>query len=222
MLRRLKAVVKKVRTDGIISGIRWLIIKIYRRMLPHRQTIRFADLGEISSDGFSMPDNIKIQRFHSRDQMNKEDLKILLESETELMGSAASNLIHQRFEKGGILWLIKVDNNLAGYRWTIVKDPITPTYVPHTEKDVHVIATELFKEYRGKNLFILFTKHMMITLKNEGFKRVFSETYLWNKRADNALSKIEYYRKIGIARRFSFFGRNIVIWYDMSNKINRR
>jgi hypothetical protein len=222
MLRRLKAIVKKVRTDGIISGIRWLITKIYRRILPHRQTIRFTDLSEISSDGFSIPDNIQIQRLHSRDQMNKEDLKILIESETELMGSAANNLINKRFDKGGILWLIKVDNHLAGYRWTIVKDPLSRTYVPHTEKDVHVIATELFKEYRGQNLFILFTKYMMITLKNEGFKRVFSEIYLWNKRAEHAISKIEYYRKIGIARRFNFFGRNIVIWYDMSNKMNRR
>lgn len=218
MFRRLRVIVDRIKKDGFSVGVRWLFVTIIHRIVPHRQMIWCVDLTSISNDEFIVPGNIKIKRFTSRDQIDKEELKTLIESGTELMGSAASDLIDDRFNKGAVLWLIEENGSVAGYKWTIVKDWLMPTYVPHTDSDVHEFGSEIFKGFRGRNILQLSTKYVLITLKNEGFKRYYSESYLWNKPAINAFSKTDY-RKIGIAKRFGLFGRNVVIWYDMSNKV---
>ncbi|MGB5157634.1 MAG: hypothetical protein WBN77_09395 [Desulfobacterales bacterium] len=218
MFRRMKVLYLRVRSDGITAAIRWLITTVYHRTIPQKQVIWCTDITEINPEGFSIPDNLKIKYFYSIDQVDKEDLKTLTKyGGTELMGSAASSIIHDRFAKGAVLWLLKENGKLAGYRWTIVNKHMLPPYVPHTESDVHIIGTEVFPGFRDRELFQIFIKYSNITLKNEGFKRNYSETYLYNKRAVKAILKIGA-RKIGIARRFSFFGKNVVIWYDMTGK----
>ena len=113
----------------------------------------------------------------------------------------------------------KIDNQLGGYRWTICSDHFNTTFVPHTEADVHSIGLELLPAFRSRGLFELFRKHFLVTLKKEGFKKLYSETYLYNKRAVKAHLKIGV-SKIGIATRFSIFGKNVVIWHDMTSKAN--
>lgn len=219
MFRRLKYLAKRIKTDGLVSGLRWLFVTIIRRIVPHRQVIWFVDLTKITSDEFSLPHNMFVKRFRSQDEMDEDDLNTLIKCRTELMGSATNEMINKRFKNGAVLWLIKEGDCIAGYSWTIVKDPITPTYIPHSEDDVHRIGSEIFSGFRGRNLFQLLTKYMLITLKKEGFKRFYSEAYLWNKQAISAMLKTDY-RKIGVAKRFSLFGRNVVIWYEMSNLKN--
>jgi RimJ/RimL family protein N-acetyltransferase len=132
------------------------------------------------------------------------------------MGSNARKLIEERFSAGATLWLIRKKGHLAGYQWTIPKDPINPTYVPHTETDVHNIAGEVFKPFRDDGVYQESIKKMLFSLKAKGYKRFFSEAYLWNKKAIRAQSKTGL-RRIGTARRFDLFGRNVVVWSDMIN-----
>jgi hypothetical protein len=109
-----------------------------------------------------------------------------------------------------------VDGILAGYRWTIVNNHVTQTYFPHTDTDIHSISTELFKDFRNRNLFSIFIKGAYIISKNEGFQRCYSETNFWNKRAVKANLKINAH-KIGVASIFIIFRNNVVIWHDMSS-----
>lgn len=219
MFRRLNRLAGIVKADGIIAALKWFIITVYHRLIPQKQVIWCTDLTEFNAEGFSLPDNIEIQRFYSIDKVDKEDLKTLIRCGTDLMGSAASKLIPERFNKGAILWLYKENRILVGYRWTIVNNHVTPTYVPHTKTDVHSIGEEIFPAFRGKNLHQLAMRYVRIISKNEGFTRYYSETYLWNKRAIKSILKSGT-RPIGIATRFSIFGKNIVIWHDMTSKKN--
>ncbi len=219
MFRRFKVIYRKIRSDGLISGMSWLITRLYHRVIPQKQVIWSTDLTLMDAEGFSLPDDLKIQRVHSIDQVNEDDLKILMECKSELMGSVASIFIRDRFNKGAVLWLYKVDGNLAGYCWTIVKNHSEPAFFPLTDTDVHFVGTEIFPDFRGGDLFRLFDEATKINLKKEGSRRYFSETYLWNERAVKAILKKTSARKIGIATRFSIFGKNIVIWHDMSSKI---
>ena len=121
MFRRMKVLYLRVRSDGITAAIRWLITTVYHRTIPQKQVIWCTDITEINPEGFSIPDNLKIKYFYSIDQVDKKDLKTLTEyGGTELMGSAARSIIHDRFAKGAVLWLLKEDGKLAGCRWTIV------------------------------------------------------------------------------------------------------
>jgi len=217
MFRRLKRIKGMIKSDGFILAIKWLSETIYHRLIPQKQVIWCDDISEIESAGFSVPKEIDVQRFYSIDQIDQNDFKILSEYGTDLMGSAGSILIHDRFAKGAVLWLIKVNGILAGYRWTFNNDHTNPTYVPHTEKDVHSIGVELFPAFRGQEMFNLFKKSMYITLKNELFKRFYLKTHLWNRRAVKAFLKTDTH-KIGIATRFRIFGKNVVIWHDMTCK----
>jgi hypothetical protein len=214
MIRRLQRLSKEINKLGFGGGIKWLFI-IGRRIVPRRQVIWCIDLLGIDSESFSLPDNIEIKRYYKEDEIEHDDYVRLVETGTELMGSNARQLVKKRFSNGAQLWLIKENGQTAGYRWTIVKDPLTPTYIPHTETDVHGIGGELFEEFRGRGLFEILTKFHFITLKNEGFLRFYGETYEWNKSAVHSLAKTN--RKVGVAKRFSIFGRNVVIWYEMSN-----
>ena len=206
-----------VKSEGAIVGLTWLITTVYHRVIPQRQVIWLTDLTKVDSEGFSMPEGIEIKRYHSIDEIDKEDYKVLIERGTSLMGSAASILVRERFEKGAVLWLLRENGQLAGYRWTIINNHVTPTYFPHTETDAHSIGTEIFPDFRGGHMFRLFDEGLKTILKKEGSKRYYSETFLWNKRAVKAILKTSS-RKIGIATRFSIFSKNIVIWHDMTTK----
>jgi RimJ/RimL family protein N-acetyltransferase len=221
MIRRFKHIFNIIQSEGIIVGLRWLFQTIYHRAIPQKQIIWFADLTEIDDTDFCLPAEIEIRRYTSRKELSKEDYEALVENGTALMGSAARILIDQRLEKGATLWLLKENGSLAGYRWTIVKDTLLGTYVPHTDLDVHEFGVEVFSGYRGRNVFQVFVKHALITLKNEGYKRFFTEVHIWNARSMKAMSKTDL-KKIGLARRFQFWGRNIVIWCDIYNKKEKR
>ena len=217
MYRRLQRIISVMRADGILAGLRWLFQTTYHRIVPQKQAIWFADLTEVDDKNFCLPDGVEVKRYASRKKLDETDYETLVEKGTALMGSGARILIDERLKNGAVLWLVKENGNLAGYRWTIVRDTLLGTYVPHTEFDVHEFGVEVFSGYRGRNIFQVFVKHALITLKIEGYKRFFTEVHLWNERSMKAMAKTDL-RKIGTATRFNFFGRNVVIWYDMCNK----
>lgn len=216
MLRRLSRLSKEIDKRGLLGGINWLLTTLIRRIFPHRQVIFFADLMEMDSNNLSLADNVEIKKYSRKDEIEHAEYIKLVETGTELMGSNAANLIEERFRNGGQLWVIRENGLFAGYGWAIVKDPLTPTFFPHTEKDVHHLAGEVFQEFRGREVFRILTQYMLIDYKKEGFSRFYGQVYEWNKASIRANSK--FMRKIGVAKRFSILGREIVIWYEMLNK----
>jgi hypothetical protein len=217
MLIRLKNLKEKIKSDRFLDSFRWFLVRRVRRIFPFRKVIWWTDLTELPEGKFELPENIKITRCISKDGMDKEDLKVLIESGTELMGTNAIKEIDKRFEKGATLWLIKENGCLAGYEWTMAKDSLTHTFVPHVESDIHALDIELFKDFRGRGLYEIHVEYLRNIFKNEGFKRLYFETHLLNKRALRAIMKKEP-RILGIARKFYLFGRNIVIWSEMCNE----
>jgi hypothetical protein len=216
MLRRLRRMAKIFRSVGILACIAWLIAAVYHRVIPQKQVIWLADLTEVDSEKFLLPNNVEIRRYRSIDEIDKKDYDDLVELGTSLMGSAGNILIRKRFGLGAVLWLLKVNGQLAGYRWTIANNHVTPTHLPHTESDAHSIGIEIFPIFRGSHLFRQFDEGLKILLKKEGYKRFYSETFLWNKHAIKAISKTSSC-KIGISTMFCIFGKTIVIWHDMTS-----
>jgi hypothetical protein len=200
----------------MIGGIKWLTAKLHFILIPQKQVIWCDDLTKMDAEGFVLPENLKIERYYSIDQISKEDLESFLQQDSDLMGSASSKLLRERLSKGAALWLLKENNHVCGYWWTIANNHVTPTYLPHIDTDVHAIGVELFESFRGRgHLFRHFIKAIQLTLKEEGFKRYYAETYLTNKRALNAIFNVGEH-KVGTASRFSLFGKNVVIWHEMS------
>jgi hypothetical protein len=65
MFRRLKRIANIVKSDGLISGISWLITTLYHRVIPQKQVIWLADLTILESERISIPDNIEIRCINS-------------------------------------------------------------------------------------------------------------------------------------------------------------
>ena len=60
--------------------------------------------------------------------------------------------IKERFDKGASLWLIKFEDRLAGYGWTLQGRTIEPHYFPLGQDDVHLFDFHVFPKYRGRGL----------------------------------------------------------------------
>jgi hypothetical protein len=217
MHRRFIRIKGMIQSDGFIPTMKWMFVTFYRRAIPHKQVLFYTDLTILDTDESSLPDNLKVEQYHSLDQIDKGDLKTLINCGTALMGSAGLSYIRERFARGAVLWLLKVDRQVAGYRWIMENDHVTSTFFPHMKTDLHSLATELFLDFRGQNLFGIFRKEVHRIKRNEGFKTCYSESKLYNKRAVKAHLKIGDI-KFGIATRFRMFGKNVVIWHDMNDK----
>lgn len=216
MMRRLKRAVKVFSNKGVFHGIKWIMVTLFRKVIPHKQVIWCTIIDEIDFENFKLPENLSVQRVTSISDLSLGDFKTLKE-DTVLMGSAGHIMIGKRFSTGGTLWLLKCEGKLAGYRWYFANDHIHPTYLAYTEKDIHSVGAEILSDFRGKHLAPIFEKEIFRILKGEGLKRCYSETYLWNKQAVKSFLKTDK-QKIGIASRFNFFGKNIVIWHDMTEE----
>jgi hypothetical protein len=219
MLRRLKAIYRVIKTDGLYTGVKWLIVTVYHRLIPQKQIVWCTNLMQREDLAeFVLPDHLSFQRYQAMDQIGKEDLRAFLACSSILMGSATFIIMHERFNKGAILWMLKVNGQVAGYWWTIANNHVTPTYLPHTSKDIHAIGIELFEGFRGGRLLKTFSQAVQSTLKKECYQRYYAETYLWNLNAIKAFQRIGDC-KVGTATRFGFFGKNVIIWHEMSETL---
>lgn len=211
-----KKFIQQYKKNGLVGSIHWLFVKIQRKFIK-RQILFFVELTEINDNDFLLPDNITIEIVKSENEIGDKELKRLIEGGTALMGNKAKQMIKERFAKGALLWLMKMNDQFAGYSWTISKDTLRPTYMPYTEKDVHGIGDEIFEEFHNQGLHRIFVKYQLINMKNEGFLRFFGEIYVWNKPSLRSYGKTEM-RKLGIAKKRFLGGRNIVTWYEMYNR----
>ena len=202
---------------GFGDSIKWAWNRLLRKFFLKKQIIFFFELSEIDENDYDIPENVEIIIAKKENEVDLKYLKKLIESNTELMGMDAKNMIEERFSSGAWLWLMIMDGILVGYSWTISKDPLRSTFLPYTEKDVHNIGTEFFEEFRYRGLLRILSTYRFVKLKQEGFIRYYTETYEWNKAAIRAIEK-DKMQKLGIAKKRKSFGRNIVIWYEMYNK----
>jgi GNAT superfamily N-acetyltransferase len=168
----------------------------------------YGDVTTHQEIGSHMSDCLSIEPKRNRNEISATDLNCLFNQKGKFM---IERHFRERFPKGAILWLLRVNQSVAGYRWTMRGNSIKPHFYPLTAKDAHFFDVEIFPEYRGRGLNSFFINYVLARMKNEGVERAFIEMREWNKSNRRSIRKTSF-KNIGIARKYVLFGKKIVIW----------
>jgi len=199
---------KYYREKGVWKTLRRMYEQPYRLLFKGQMCLYYADMNQLSESVLNLPNGITIECKKKYNEAIGSEMQRMIdywdkENETDK--------VRERFEKGAILWIIKLDENIAGFGWSIRGKMVHPFYLPLTPHDAVLFSYEIFEEYRGCSLYTLLLNFIFGRLKLEGVGRAFIFVSAWNTPSIRGIEK-SCFRKFCKARRFHPFGRNITIW----------
>jgi hypothetical protein len=196
--------------NGLKQVIKRMIEKSYQNIFKKNDFVFYQELTQLTEHDVQHQQNITIESKTNEKEIGKVDLGRLIQHIGE---EIILTQLKERFAKAAVLWLIKVDDNLAGYVWSIGRSTLGPYYFPLCDNDAFLFDTSVFHAYRGNNIYPLLHTHVMLELKRRGVIRVIFDTHEWNIPIHKSLSKVKA-KKLGIVRKYRFFGRNFILWKD--------
>jgi hypothetical protein len=119
--------------------------------------------------------------------------------------------MQERFDQGALLWLIKFQEQLAGYGWTLQGRTIAPYYFRLADDDVQFFDFHVFPKFRGRAIDWFLMTHALQALAVDGAARAFAEAGEWNQASLSSIGMTSF-RRLGLARKLTIFHRTIVCW----------
>jgi hypothetical protein len=92
---------------------------------------------------------VKVERHKNQTDLSSPDLQ---EITSFWNPDLARRRVKERFELWASLWLIKVEDNRAGYGRTLQGRTVEPHYFPLAPDDVQFLDFHVFPRYRGRAL----------------------------------------------------------------------
>lgn len=182
----------------------------YRSLVANRFVVFYCDLTKLPADPAGLPATLRIERLRSERDLSARDL----EAVTSFWNpELAQRSIHERFEKGASLWVIRSGEDLAGFGWTLRGSTMEPYFFPLRPDDMHFFDFHVLEEYRGRGLNPLLVSGMLRRLADEGMSRAFIEAAEWNRAQLSSLRKTPFLR-LGLARLRTVFGHTFIHWSD--------
>jgi ribosomal protein S18 acetylase RimI-like enzyme len=193
---------------GCGSTLRRFSIAARRTLFSSRMVLFYCDLSTLSSSTSEMPSRLKVERHRSQADISPQDLQ---EITSFWNPDLARRNINHRFELGASLWLIKFEDKLAGYGWTLRGRTVEPHYFRLGQDDVHLFDFHVFPQYRGRGLNPHLVNHILRGVAAECQRRAFIEAAEWNQAQLASLRRTPF-RRLSSARKFTIFDHTIVCW----------
>jgi len=194
--------------NGLRATDQRLGLATKRTLFSSRMVLFYCDLSTLSSPATEMPASLKVERHTSQTEISPHELQEITSFwDPEL----ARRRIKERFELGASLWIIKSEDNLAGYGWTLQGRTVEPHYFPLGPDDVQFLDFHVFPKFRGRAMDWFLMTHILHRLAADGRARAFGEAAEWNK-ASLASFGMTSFRRLGWARKFTILGRTLVHW----------
>lgn len=193
---------------GIGATVRRGVLAAKRALFSNRAVLFYCDL---STQGFAsadLPNSLKVERKRGLSEIDAQDLDQIINVWSPKL---AQRNITERFDQSASLWLIKSDDKLAGYGWTLQGRTIEPHYFPLGPDDVQFLDFHVFPRYRGRAIDWFLMTQILSTLATDGLSRAFGEASEWN-RASLSSFQMTPFRRLGMARKLTVFGLTIVCW----------
>ena len=168
----------------------------------------YCDLSSWSQSGATPIPPLTIKRKRSQNELSPQELGLL---ENSWNPNIMRRLMAERFQRGASLWVVKWEEQIAGYGWTLPGATMEPHFFPIGIHDVHLFDFRIFPEYRGRRINPSLVGHILYELATDGKSRVFIEAEEWNQAQLSSLSRTPF-RPLGLALRFRILGKTIVIW----------
>lgn len=196
------------RRNGFRATIRRIVLAAKRSLFSSRSVLFYCDLSTLTSSTTDLPSSLKVERKASEAEISPQDLQQI----TSLWNpKLAQRNMQERFGLGASLWLIKFEDQLAGYGWTLQGRTVEPHYFRLGPDDVHLFDFHVFPQYRGRGLNPLLVTQILHTLSGECRGRAFIEAAEWNQAQLASLRRTPF-RLLGSARKLTLFRHTMVFW----------
>jgi ribosomal protein S18 acetylase RimI-like enzyme len=196
------------RRHGFRSTLRRLGLAARRTLFSNRMVLFYSDISEHSAPTPDLPASLQVERKKNEAELSPQDLEKMTSFWNPKL---AHRNINERFKNGASLWLIKLEDQLAGYSWTIRGRSIASYYFPIAQDDVQLFDFHVFPQFRGRAILWFLVSHILHSLRDEGAARVFGDVAEWNQ-ASLSFYRTTSFRPIGLARKFTVLGRTFVWW----------
>jgi len=194
--------------NGVRATARRLSLAAKRALFSSRSVLFYCDLTTLRPASSDLPNSLKVERHSNQSGISPADLQEIIN-----IWNPERNRrnLKERFGLGASLWLIKVEDRLAGYGWTLQGRTVEPHYFALAPDDVQFLDFHVFPRYRGRALDWFLMTHILHTLAAAGRARAFGEAAEWNKASLSSFGMTPF-RRLGLARKFTLFGRTLVHW----------
>jgi len=196
------------RRNGVRATARRFGLAARRKLFSNRTVLFYCDLSTQSSPTADLPSFLKVERHRSQSDLSPRELE---EITSFWNPKLACRNIKERFELGASLWLIKFEDKLAGYGWTLQGRTVEPHYFPLGQDDVQFLDFHVFPRYRGRGMDWFLMTHILHRLAAEGGARAFGEAAEWNQASLSSFAMTPF-RRLGWGRKFTVLGHTIVWW----------
>jgi hypothetical protein len=183
---------------------------VKRSLFAGRMIVFYCDLTKPTARAVNIPSSMRVDRLLGEMELTEPDLQ---EITTFWNPKQARRNIKERFAKGASLWLIKSEDKVAGYGWTLQGRTIAEYYFPMGPNDVQLFDFYVFPKFRGRAIHWLLTAYILQTLTANGAVRAFADTAEWNH-AQISSFKMTPFRRLGMVRSFTVLGRTFVSWVE--------
>jgi len=196
------------RRHGFRATLRRAGVAAKRALFSSRMVLYYCELTSDIPCPAGFPDSPKVKPKRAYSELSPQDLEQIVNVWNPEM---AHRNIKQRFARGASLWLITLEDRLAGYGWTLRGRTIEPHYFPLGEDDVHLFDFHVFPRFRGHGLNPLLVTQILRSLAADCQGRAFIEAAEWNQAQLSSLRKTPF-RRLGAARKVTVFGSTFVWW----------
>jgi len=179
-----------------------------RTLVSNRAVLFYCDLSTASLPAPELPNFLKVERYTKQTDLSVQDLEEIISFWNPEL---ARRNLEERFDLGTSLWLIKFEDHLAGYGWTLQGRTVEPHYFPLGEDDVQFLDFHVFPKYRGRAIDWFLMTYILHKLAVEGRARAFGEAAEWNKPSLSSFTMTPF-RCLGWGRKFTILGKTFICW----------
>ena len=201
---------------GFRATLRRTGLAISRELFSSRMVLFSCDLPTPTTSELVLTQCLRVEKKRSECELGPDDAQQIIAFWNPRQ---ARRNMQERFQVGASLWLIKSDDKLAGYGWSLRGTTVEPHYFPLTPSDAHLFDFHVFPQYRGRGFNPCLVGQILHNLAAEGVCRAHIEAAEWNQAQLSSLSKTPF-RRIGLARKFTILGRTFVRWEDRNVSSN--
>lgn len=194
---------------GVWATLRRAGLAVRRGLFSNGMVLFYCDLSTDISYPSELSKAVRVEQRRSDSDLSPLDREEILSVSNRKL---AQRNMTERFAKGAWLWLIKVENRLAGYGWSLKGCTVEPHFFPVEETDIHLFDFYVFPQYRGRGLNPIL---VIGILKGLGAGvcggRAFIEAAEWNQPQLSSLRKTPF-RRLGLAKKLPILRRTFIYW----------
>lgn len=212
MYEKFTSILKRInwyrRKHGLSTLLRLSGQRFLNRWIIRSRYLFAVDLDRDSINSSQDFESVAVASYSSMEAIPAEDLAQLTERKGR---SVLMPFLRHFFDYGARLWLVRIQNDIVGLKWTLKRGFDSFYCIPILETEVVSLAEQVFEDFRGQGVWKRMTAAILAELKKEGVSRVYFGVHCRNGPMLRAVSKAGISR-LGKVLTISLWGKHLTIW----------